>query len=83
MRGYAHSNLRIIEVHDYHESKIVLTINDNHEFKAENVLEWLKVIIPVVEAGLVIVRKLWIQDWPSLNLKLHGPAAYFWMIDVN
>ena len=41
MRGYAHSNckyLRIIKMHDYHESKTVLTINDNHEFKAENVL---------------------------------------------
>ena len=41
MRGYAHSNckyLRIIKMHDYHESKTVLTINDNHESKAENVL---------------------------------------------
>ena len=41
MQGYAHSNckyLRIIKMHDYHESKTVLTINDNHEFKAENVL---------------------------------------------
>ena len=41
MRGYAHSNckyLRIIKMHDYHESKTVLTMNDNHEFKAENVL---------------------------------------------
>ena len=37
----AHSNckyLRIIEMHDYHESQTVLTINDNHEFKGENVL---------------------------------------------
>ena len=43
MRGYAHSNckyLRIIKMHDYHESKTVLTINDNHEFKAENVLNF-------------------------------------------
>ena len=42
MRGYAHSNckyLRIIKMHDYHESKTVLSINDNHEFKAENVLD--------------------------------------------
>ena len=42
MRGYAHSNckyLRIFEMHDYHESKTVLTINDNHEFKGENVLD--------------------------------------------
>ena len=41
MPGYAHSNckyLRIIKMHDYHESKTVLTINDNREFKAENVL---------------------------------------------
>ena len=36
MRGYAHSNckyLRVIEMHDYDESKTVLTINDNHELK--------------------------------------------------
>ena len=26
-------------MHDYHESKTVLTINDNHEFKGENVLD--------------------------------------------
>ena len=42
MRKYAHPSLRIIEMHDYHESKTVLTINDNHEFKAENVLHILK-----------------------------------------
>ena len=27
-------------MHDYHESKTVLTINDNHEFKGENVLKY-------------------------------------------
>ena len=45
MRGYAHSNckyLGIIEMHDYHVSKTVLTINDNHEFKDENVLKYVK-----------------------------------------
>ena len=39
MRGYVHSNckyLRIIEMHDYHESTTVLTMDDNHEFKGEN-----------------------------------------------
>ena len=46
MRGYAHSNrkyLRIIEIHDYRESKTVLTFNDNDEYKGEIICSMLPV----------------------------------------
>ena len=41
MRGYAQLNCKdlcIIEMRDDHESKMVLTFNDNHKFKGESVL---------------------------------------------
>ena len=41
MRGYAQLNYKdlcIIEMHDDHESKMVLTFNGNHKFKGESVL---------------------------------------------
>ena len=59
MRGYAHSNckyVRIIEMHDYHESKTVLAINDNREFKGENVLDWLTHVINKLVTDWLVTR---------------------------
>ena len=48
-------------MHDYHESKMVLTINDNHEFEGVNVLDKSLILrqpanrrSPILKTGLLL-----------------------------
>ena len=84
MRGYAHSNckyLRIIKMHDYHESKTVLTINDNHESKAENVLEKQSQSLQAV----FLLPDFWVLDRLPRRLSLlrSGELAGATAIGIN
>ena len=56
-------------MHDYHESKTVLTINDNHEFKAENVLDnWNDNLQSLNQEKNEASVPVFYADWASVSV---------------